>query len=168
MTEESLIPEEARVMIGKETPQMVIGEVNKRDIRRFTSATEDKNPLYLDEEYAKKSRYSGIIAPPSFIFSFFYDRGSDAELREDGIPMSRSDDEFRVPLKVKRVVGGGSELEFVQPLRPGDVISARRKLVDIYEKEGKSGKLVFTVNETTYTNQRGEVVVIEKGTSIAR
>ena len=58
--------------------------------------------------------------------------------------------------------------EFFQPLRPGDIISSKKKILDIYEKKGKSGELIFIITETTYTNQREEVVVIEKGTIIAR
>ena len=170
MAKDSLIPEAARAMIGKETSPRIIGEVYKRDIQRFTLATDDHNRPYFDEEYAKKSRHGGIIAPPSFIFTFFYDQGEgpDVEIGEDGIVVSGASDELTVPLPVKRVMGAGSELEFFQPLRPGDVISVKRKILDIYEKEGRSGKIVFIVREATYTNQRGEVVVIEKGTGMAR
>ena len=170
MAEDSLISEETRAMIGKESSPRIIGEVYQRDIRRFAVATNDTNRLYFDEEYAKKSGYGGIIAPPSFIFTFFYDQGHgpDAEISEDGLVRSGDGDELRISLSVKRVMGAGSELEFFQPLRPGDVISAKRKILDIYEREGKSGKIVFIIRETTYTNQRGEVVVTEKGTSMAR
>ena len=50
----------------------------------------------------------------------------------------------------------------------GDTLTARSKIVDIYQKEGRSGPLIFVVRETTYTNQNDEVVVIEKGSSILR
>jgi acyl dehydratase len=168
MTEDSLITEEAEAMIGKELPPRVVGEVYKRDIQRFALATGDPNRSYFDEEYAKESRHGGIIAPPSFIITFFSERGSDVEIIEDGHIVPRSGEELRPLLRAKRALGGGSELEFFEPLRPGDVISAKKKITDIYEKEGRSGKLVFTITETTYTNQRGEVVVIDRGTSIAR
>ena len=72
------------------------------------------------------------------------------------------------PLKVQRVMAGGVEVEFLRPLRPGDVLTFKTRLADIYEREGRTGRLVFTVNEATYTNQMGEVVVIERTTTIAR
>jgi len=168
MVGNSLIPEAARAMIGKESPPRVIGEVYKRDIQRFALATGDHNRLYFDEEYTKKSKYGGIVAPPSFIYTFVYDQGFDVEVGEDGITVPRSAEELRPPLPLKHLMGVGSELEFFQPLRPGDVISAKKKILDIYEKEGRSGKLIFTITETIYSNQRGEVLVAEKETIVAR
>jgi len=34
-------------------------------IQNFARAIGDMNPLYFDEDYAKKSAYEGLIAPPS-------------------------------------------------------------------------------------------------------
>ena len=34
-------------------------------VRKYCHAVGDLNPLYLDEDYAKKSPYRGLIAPPS-------------------------------------------------------------------------------------------------------
>ena len=44
-------------------------EVTKRAIKRFVDAMGDPNPLWRDKEYAKKTRYGDIIAPPSWVFS---------------------------------------------------------------------------------------------------
>ena len=63
---------------------------------------------------------------------------------------------------------GGTDIEFFAPIRVGDTLTARSKIVDIYQKEGRSGPLIFVVRETTYTNQNDEVVVVEKGSSILR
>ena len=63
---------------------------------------------------------------------------------------------------------GGTDIEFFVPIRVGDTLTARSTIVDIYQKEGRSGPLIFVVRETTYTNQKDEVVVIEKGSSILR
>ncbi len=52
MSEQSLIPEAARAMIGKEW-QEVVGQVTERDIRRFACAIDDPNPLYSDAAYAR-------------------------------------------------------------------------------------------------------------------
>jgi len=40
--------------------------VTAKDIKRFAQAIDDPNPLYHDEEYAKSSKFKGIIAPPLF------------------------------------------------------------------------------------------------------
>ena len=63
---------------------------------------------------------------------------------------------------------GGIEIEFFVPIRVGDTLTARSKIVDIYQKEGRSGPLIFVVRETRYTNQHNALVLIEKGASILR
>ncbi|MCJ7743240.1 MAG: MaoC family dehydratase N-terminal domain-containing protein [Dehalococcoidales bacterium] len=39
---------------------------------------------------------------------------------------------------------------------------------DVMEREGRTGKMAFMITETTYTNQKGEVVAKARGTSIHR
>jgi len=40
--------------------------------------------------------------------------------------------------------------------------------MDIREREGKAGKMVFTILETTYINQDGQLVAKERKTTIQR
>ncbi len=59
------IYEKLKAMVGEEAgPFEATDEVNRAMIRHWCEAMEDGNPLYSDEEYAKKSKYGGIIAPP--------------------------------------------------------------------------------------------------------
>ncbi len=51
-------------------------------------------------------------------------------------------------------------------MRPGDVIRSSTKLVDVYEKTGRLGVMMFVVNETTWTNQRGEQIKVDRKVSI--
>jgi acyl dehydratase len=64
-------------------------------------------------------------------------------------------------------MAGGNEVEFFKPMRPGDKIQQVTKIADIYEKQGKSGRLVFTIYEHTYTNQDGDVVAVARQTGIS-
>lgn len=171
MGEKHVIPKEARAKVGKESPQRVLGEITKRDIRRFAQAVGDLNPLYFDDDYAKNSRFGGIIAPLLFYFSFVYDPGPEAVAGDDGTLREPSGVEryggIEYPqLPLKNILAGGRELEFLQMLRPGDILSVTGKILDLYEKEGKRGKLVFVVSENTYFNQNNEVVLKEKITNI--
>lgn len=153
MADETLITPEIKAMLGREEhfPGEEVVDINS--IRRYAQAISDLNPLYLDEEYAKSTEFGGIIAPPTFIFDVSQD--IFAEVGEDGRDLTR------VTIPGMNAVRGGNEYEFFEPLRPGDVVNRRRKVIDIYEKEGKkAGKILFITYETTYMNQSGTVLGI--------
>ncbi len=58
----------ARSMIGVEHLVKPNCEVASQDaIRHWCYGIGDTNPLYLDEDYARGTRYGGIIAPPNFL-----------------------------------------------------------------------------------------------------
>jgi acyl dehydratase len=67
-----------------------------------------------------------------------------------------------------RVLDGGMEYEFFKPVKAGDTIKSVSVVKDIVEREGRTGKMVLMITETTYTNQKGEVVAKARGTSIHR
>lgn len=160
MADDSLITPETRALVGKEIAFAGSEEIEKGMIRRFALATGDLNPLYHDEEYARKSRYGGIIAPPTFIFEINFSTG--AELREDGSPVAR----LRPPPPLNTLVRGGNEYEFFRPVRAGDVISGRYRIVDIYQKRGRTGDLVFAIGEATFSNLKGEALGVNRETMI--
>lgn len=165
MAAQSLITDEIRSWIGRETPSWTI-VVSQLDVKRFAVATDDLNPLYLDEEKATQSVYGGLIAPPLFYMAPLTEPKPESELRPDGLP---SEGKFPIPpTPLPRLMDGGTEIEFFQPIRVGDVLTGRSTIVDLYQKEGRSGPLIFVVRETRFTNQQGVVVLIEKGASILR
>ena len=168
MVEESLITDEARAMLGREGEPTAGYEVSEHEIRRYCYAVDDLNPLYLDKEEAEKSIYGGIIAPPLFHSIPFAKLPPLSELREDGLPAAGRYS-ITVPLKVTRSMFGGIEVEFITPIRPGDILTSKTKVADIYERMGRSGSnMVFVIYETTFTNQKGEIIAIERLTSITR
>jgi len=162
---ELLVTDEIRSWIGRETPPWTL-EVSRLDIKRFAVATDDLNPLYMDEERARQSRYGSLIAPPLFYMAPLTDPVPESALRADGLPY---EGKFPIPpTPLPRLMDGGTEIEFFVPIRAGDTLTGRCKITDIYQKEGRSGPLIFVARETTYTNQKGEVVLIEKGTAVLR
>ncbi|MCP4036774.1 MAG: MaoC family dehydratase, partial [bacterium] len=46
------------------------------------------------------------------------------------------------------------------PMRPGDTITGRSQIHDIYEKTGRSGPMMFVVHRMEFTNQDGVKVAI--------
>lgn len=147
----SLITEELRQLIGKESAPAV-WEVEKGAIRKFAEAVGDSNPLWVDEKHARKTCYGSIIAPPTFTASL-----TNEEVRKAV---------FELELPVKRVLNGGNEIEFLQPIRPGDVITVTGKLADVRERAGNIGRMLILTFEYKYTNQFGEVAAIGRNTII--
>ena len=64
MDEESLITDEARAMIGRESGPTTSEAVSELEILMYCEAVGDLNPLYIDKEEAEKGPHAGIIAPP--------------------------------------------------------------------------------------------------------
>ncbi len=153
MAEDSAITDEMRSMIGVESEPSVF-EIEKEPIRRWAEAIGDPNPLYRDEEYAKKKGYRSIIAPPGFIAQYAY-------------PVKLGQARVRFSTPFTRMLNGGNEYEFFEPIQAGDVLTATSKLAELYERDGRLGKMLFIINETSFKNQKGEVVAKARGTGIS-
>ena len=152
MKEANLIAEEFIKRIDvEEEPE--IWEVETGHIPRFAQANGDPNPLWQDEDDARKTRYGEIIAPPFFLV--------DAGL---------------VKLVDKLVqmcphwanINGGTELECYRPMKVGDTIQTVAKLSEVKKREGKSDSMLFLPVEVTYTNHNKELVARCRTTFIRR
>jgi len=143
MTEASLITPELQALLGKEgEPEFF--EVEKGQLKRLAQALGDPNPLWNDLDYARKSRYGNIIAPPTFLVN--------AGLIKLAVKLTDMMGPSRNWLDV------GMEIEFFKPIEAGDTITSTAKLIDLKEKSGKKGPMLILLLEATYKNQRGEVV----------
>jgi hypothetical protein len=60
----------------------------------------------------------------------------------------------------RRGFHAGQDVELGVPVRPGDVVTVRSAVHDVYEKTGRSGTMTFVVMRLTLTNQRGERVAV--------
>jgi acyl dehydratase len=138
-------------------------DVTKKDIKHFAQAIGETNPVHYDEDYAKNTRYGTIVAPPLFCQTFTFEDVARDRLPNDGSPV-----EMDVPVPAQRTVGGASSYEIFQRVKTGDQITVKTTLVDVFTKQGKSGKLYFIVVETEFSNQRNEPVAKETATYIKR
>jgi len=150
---DSLITKEVKSYIGRETGPGEPMVIEQGAIKRFVDAVEDKNPIFYDSAYARETWYGDVTIPPFFLLT---------NLR------SGTERDFDIPLKVTRRLKGEDEIEILEPIRVGDTITANTRIVDIYQKESKSGPMVFILSETTYRNQFGRTVMISRATIIKR
>lgn len=153
--------DELKSWIGREVTYTAPEELGRASIRYFALATGDNNPLYYDEAAAEESRHGGVIAPPTFVCEtnqlYKKPQGGDGYFGH----------RWELPIESDRVIRGGNEYEFHQPARPDDRITVTWRVVDIYERETRqSGPLIFVISEARYTNQRGELLTINRDTTI--
>ena len=127
--------------IGKTYPSYTY-EVGKEKIKEYAKAIKNLDPHYLDDDFAKKSKYGTIIAPPTFAVVY------GAYLIEPVF----TDKELN--LNMPMVVHGEQELEFFEVVKAGDSITTTAKISDIKNKE----KLDVLSVEVNSKNQHGRDV----------
>lgn len=164
-----ILNDELLSWIGREN-EPETADVTLAEIQRYANAValRGQNPLCFDEEQAKASAYGGLIAPFQFYSVPFAAMAETDTLGEDGTTRSGLGHSLLPPIPLPRGMAGGSEVEYMRPIRPGDRLTRRSKLTDITERRGRTGPLVFTTIETTYRDENGEPVVIVRSTGIRR
>jgi acyl dehydratase len=122
--------------VGREYPPVTI-TVTLDALQKYARAYNDDNPAFFDA-----NRAGGIVAPPLF----------DVTVTWDALMKAMMDPDLNVDLL--RLVHGEQDMEFPNPVRPGDVITATAKILSI---EAKSTGETMTI-ELNATNQKGQPV----------
>ena len=126
--------------------------VTLSDIRRWAIAVHWPEPpprVHWDEEYARTTRWGGVIAPPEF--------------NPFAWPVARNATDWRPYAPEpgepgQHLLNGGRRSTFRTPIRPGDGIRARRRVQDFTERPGRFGLTLFVEMERELVNQHGAVV----------
>jgi len=108
--------------------------IEQSDIDAFADVTGDHNPVHVDEEFAKTTRFGRRIAHGMLTASLI-----------SAVLANKLPGEGSVYL--------GQTLQFVAPVFPGDEITAR-----VTVREIREDKPILKL-ETVCVNQRGEVVI---------
>ena len=137
--------------VGK-TYAPVTYAVGREKVREFASAVGEENPLHHDPEAARAAGYSDVVAPPMFAVVF------------GGRAMAPALFDPEVGIDFARMVHGGQEFVWGQPVVAGDEIDTEVEVKDVAERGG----LEFFVFESRSTNQDGETVCTGTWTNIVR
>jgi acyl dehydratase len=124
------------IVIGEDIPTKSF-TLTREAIKQLAEASEDMNPMYLDEVAAKKSQFGGIISPPGIHGLLLF----ECTHEEDDIRMTG-------------VVNLGQKWLYNVPARPGDTITLKRTLNDKYIKANR----LWVHHENVFFNQHGEVI----------
>lgn len=123
---------------------------NPDTIMHFVDGIGDLNPLYRDENYAKKSKYGCLIAPPCFLYSVWW-AGTAIDL-------------------IHGIHGwySGSEWEWFRPICEGDKISW--KTIQPYDVQLKTSamakKTLIVYSQDRFSTQTGDLIALHKGWAI--
>jgi acyl dehydratase len=128
-----------RSLIGREFEAEAPIEVTAEMIANFRIAIGDTVPRGIDP--ARSASSDELVAPPAFAGIFRL-----AELTFEKLPNG------------SRRLAAGMEVDFVAPIRAGDRITMASRILEVYEKTGRTGAMVFMVIGSTLKNQNGEVV----------
>jgi acyl dehydratase len=118
-------------------------KIEQSDIDAFANVTGDHNPVHVDEEFAKTTRFGRRIAHGMLTASLI-----------SAVLANKLPGEGCVYL--------GQTLQFVAPVFAGDKITAR-----VNVKQVREDKPIVKL-ETICVNQRGEVVVRGEATVLSR
>jgi hypothetical protein len=133
--------------------------VSESDIRKWAIAVywpEQPPRIFWDVDYARATRWAGIVAPPDFN-PFAWPIQPERPAGVSNRPR---------PSRGLRGMNGGQVDTYGVPMRPGDVITARNRLRDWDERDTRLGQTLFTFSETEWRNQTGELVKLRVSTGI--
>jgi acyl dehydratase len=141
LTDESLA--EARELIGvwlRRDHFRWNDHVAADSIRQFCHGISDENPLYLDDEYAARTKFGAITPPPTYLYSV--DRGHVAPR-----------------LRGVQWIYAGAGWTWHRPLVLGERIHSRARLVDARWVEGRNAsRMILQEGEVQYLDEQDQLV----------
>jgi len=146
ITEEALNALKSRIGVervrGARTPwQIEASRWTRSAIRAQARACGDYNPLYWDEEYAKRSPYGTPVVPPGALYGI-----EQINAATDGMPGMHA--LFR-----------GLTLEWYKPIVLGDILMGKAYLTNVQVKGSQlSGQAVIQEYDTYGYNEKGELI----------
>lgn len=180
----SALTQEVCAMIGVATSRVAVGAwgIARDDLRRFTQAIMDRDPRYWDEDFARTTKFGGIVTPP--VYCSYLAKRTPAGADDPVTRAFKSDpdsDGLRdmlhtfpgalpaLPTSPKRILNAGNEIEVFKYPTLGDRIFVQAKYLEISERGTKDGaSMLLVTTEEIYTDQNEAVLCTLKFSLIYR
>lgn len=125
-------------------------------IQEFARSLHFDDPVFYDEDAAKKAGFPAIPAPPTYsvVSAHFPSEGDENFIDALG-------------LDLKRILHGEQTWTYHRTPVAGDVLSGETKVKSVSKKPGKrGGEMTFVIMETVLKDQKGQPVVTTESTII--
>jgi acyl dehydratase len=129
--------------------------VERGKVREFVRATGASDPVHVDADAAAAAGFEAIPAPLTFSVSTAHLRDQQTFVRGLG-------------LVLERIVVGSVSWEYRRPILVGDELRAVRRVESDESRAGRSGPMRFVTLATEFTDQRGELVLVQREVLIER
>ncbi len=154
--------EDALQMVGAASePRTAATAVSGARIQLFAAMLHDGNRSYWDVEYARQ-RWGGLLAPPALLMGWLipppWQPPQQAGARPAGLVL-------RVPLPGTTFINAANDVEFLEPIVEGDLLTVVEELVSVSpEKTTRLGVGHFVETLETFRRQDGTVVARNRNT----
>ncbi|MBL8381553.1 MAG: MaoC family dehydratase N-terminal domain-containing protein [Burkholderiales bacterium] len=133
---------ELRARIGKPITRVTAPfyrEINVDAARNFANAIGDDNPLWVDPEYARRTRWGGLLAPPTILYS----TENTVSGAVEGLPSVHA-------------MFAGTDWRWFAPIRVGTVMRTESVLKDMVEHKTKfAGRSFQQIYHVKFYDQHG-------------
>ena len=164
MSKDQLITEALRAWIGRETPLRRLESVTASDIRRYVDATEDANPLWLDDEFARSKGYRRRLLPPIMVAWEPFSRwGGTGSVDYDGDDLLK---QLPFPANYTDMRNAGTEIEWLRPVELGEPLRAKTRIADIVARQGKAGIGIYVTREELILDAQEKIVLRRHQTTV--
>jgi 3-methylfumaryl-CoA hydratase len=159
--------EDAEELVGQEIGRWAGPDAAyEGDFRRRLEVLAWDCPLHYDERVAQQHGYRTVVAPATmymiYAFPAYWEPGDDRQNDLSWRYMPKIPMVFKAPGHGDGMMDTDCEIEFHEPIYPGDRISAVSSVKSITRKRTRVGDGAFIVVETRYTKQTGELVAIDR------
>lgn len=174
-TEATSLQEAAKPYLNKWGPyRLTRDELNQTAIWRYCEVAEDPNPMYWDREFAEKSRFGRLIAPPQSVFSMTFAPWWSPEY----VTKANAEDASKMngPETLEGATNANTlvrdygytvatvvnqEAEYLAPFGPGDGrLKVRGMTLDVSaEKQTRVGRGVFITSVSEYRTEKDDRLV---------
>jgi acyl dehydratase len=155
--------EDALRMVGAASEPRTAGTaVSGARIQLFAAMVHDGNRSYWDAEYARQ-RWGGLLAPPALLMGWLIP--APWQPAQQGSTRPPAGLVLRVPLPGTTFINAANDVEFLEPIVEGDLLTVVEELVSVSpEKRTRLGVGHFVETLETYRRQDDTVVAKNRNT----